>query len=565
MKRLRWQFLIVFLALVAIGALLLSQQPAVLTGIDTIIEPTSGGVYTEALIGSPGRLNPLLDYMNQADRTIDSLIFSSLVKFNSRSLPEGDLAESWGISQDGTVYNISIREDATWHDGAPLTSGDVLFTLDLIKNQSIPLPEDLKEFWGQIQVKALDERTLQFQLPEPYAPFLDYLTFGILPKHLLENVTAEELIDHPFNINPVGSGPFKFKNLLVENGVISGVDLVTNENYYGEKPYISGITFNYYPDASSAMAAYQSGEVLGISEISPEILSGALKETGLNVYTGRRPRLDLVLLNQALPSKPFFQEAAVRKALFLGLNRRWIVDRILNGQAITANGPVFPESWAYYEGIDQLDYDPDAAIEILKEAGYTIPAEGGSIRAKEGVSLEFELVYPISELYQQIAESIQKDWSKLGVKANLKAVPYEELVANFLEPRTFDSALVELNLDRSPDPDPYPFWHQAQKVDGQNYSGWDDRQASEYLEQGRVLVDLSERIRRYKNFQVRFAAELPALPLFFPVYTFGADEQVQGISMGPIFDPSDRFSTINSWYLVTGAAVVTEIAPDNRP
>ena len=565
MKRLRWQILIVVIALIVIGVLLLGQQPSVLPGIEAVIEPTTGGAYTEALIGSLGRLNPLLDAANPADRAVDRLLFSSLIRFDSRGSAQGDLTDSWGISQDGTVYNFSLRNEAVWHDGTSVTSEDVIFTIELLRDENLPLPPDLQEFWSQIEVGALNEKTLQFKLPEPFSPFLDHLTFGILPKHLLGNMTAQEIINSPFNLDPVGSGPYKFDSFQMENEEISGVALTAFDDYYEQQPYIEEVFFQYYPDSPSAFAAYKEGEVMGISEITADVLDSALKETDLNLFTGRRSRLNLVFLNLDIPTLPFFQDPVVRRALLMGINRRWIVDRILGGQAIIAHGPVFPESWAYYEGIEQLNYDSEAALDLLKEAGYTIPAEGGNVRAKDGVRLEFEMVYPEVEEYGQIAESIQKDWQKLGVRVVLKPVSFDELINDYLEPRTYQAALVELNLDRSPDPDPYPFWHQAQITGGQNYSGWDDRQASEYLEQARVLVPPADRIKRYRNFQVRFASEMPALPLFYPVYSFGIDQQVQGVSMGPLYEPSDRLNTITSWYLVAKPSLETPLPPTATP
>ncbi|MEW5827603.1 MAG: peptide ABC transporter substrate-binding protein, partial [Chloroflexota bacterium] len=114
---------------------------------------------------------------------------------------------------------------------------------------------------------------------------------------------------------------------------------------------------------------------------------------------------------------------------------------------------------------------------------------------------------------------------------------------------------VDLNLARSPDPDPYPFWHQAEATGGQNYSQWDNQSASEFLEQARVEVDPAARLRLYHNFQVVFSQELPSLPLFYPVYSFGVDSQVQGVQMPPLFEPADRFATINTWFLVTRRSV----------
>jgi peptide/nickel transport system substrate-binding protein len=114
---------------------------------------------------------------------------------------------------------------------------------------------------------------------------------------------------------------------------------------------------------------------------------------------------------------------------------------------------------------------------------------------------------------------------------------------------------VDLNLSRTPDPDPYPFWHQAEAAGGQNYSQWDNRAASEYLEQARITADYDLRAKLYRNFQVVFAKELPALPLFVPVYTYGVDAQVQGVQVGALYEPSDRLATFTRWYLLTRRAL----------
>lgn len=552
MRKIRWQIVVVLLALAAIGVLLFSQQQTTLPGQSAEDQPVKGGVYSEALIGAPGRFNPLLDFYNPVDYDVDRLLYSSLVRFDHRGLPHGDLAETWGISRDGKVYNFSIRPQAVWQDGTPVTSEDVLFTLDLLRSDELPAPPDLKEFWKQIEVLPLDEKTIQFRLPEPFAPFLDYLTFGVLPRHLLEGNTPAQLVDSPFNFSPVGSGAYRFNSLIVEDGVVTGVVLDAFADYYGERPYIDKIIFRYYPDEAAALAAFDRGDVQGVSQVSESSLPSALRNEKMQVFTGRLPRLNLVYLNLDDPQLPFFQDPKVRRALLMSINRRWIVDRLLKGQGILANGPIFPESWASYDGVEQVPYDPEQAVALLKEAGYSIPAEGGNVREKDGDRLSFELVYPEGEISQAIAERLRQDWAKVGVEANLVAAPYEKLVDEYLEPRTYQAALAELNFTRSPDPDPYPFWHQAQITGGQNYSQWDDRQVSEYLEQARVQDEINERARRYRNFQVRFAAQMPALPLFYPVYSYAVSKDVRGASMGPLYDPSDRFNTLAAWFLRTG-------------
>ena len=178
--------------------------------------------------------------------------------------------------------------------------------------------------------------------------------------------------------------------------------------------------------------------------------------------------------------------------------------------------------------------------------------------------MDFTLIYPDDEKHALIAQSIQENWLALGINVTLEALTYEELISNRLEDRTYEVALVDLNLTSMPDPDPYPFWHQTQTTGGQNYSMWNDRQGSEYLEQARIILDTGDRGRLYRNFQVRFFDQLPALPLYYPVYTYGVSSGVKGVRIGPIFEASDRLETITDWYFfveVPGGLEPTEEEP----
>ena len=552
MKRLRWQILVVVVTLVLVGVLLLSQKP--IEG-NFIQEPQPGGVYTEALVGSMGRLNPLLDWNNSPDRDVDRLLYSGLMRFDSRGFPEPDLAESWGATEDGTIYNFTIRPNAIWHDGQPVTSDDIIFTVELIKSPASFYPQDVKALWSRVEVVRLNDKTLQFKIQEPYAPFLDYLTFGVLPKHLLEGMPLDQVLNAEFNLKPVGSGPFQFDHLLVAGGQVTGVVLTRFEQYYGPQPFIDQVIFKYYPTSAAALDAYNSGETAGISQITTETLSDALMNRELSVYTSRMPQMGFVLFNLNNPEVAFLQDAKLRQALMLGLNRQRLIDAFLQGQAIPAHGPILPGSWAYFDGIPRVDYDPDAAIALLKQLGYALAADGSNVRAKENARLEFSLVHPDDPIHTQMAQSIQTNWAAIGVRVNLIPAPYDQVINNYLTPRTYQAALVELAYPRTPDPDPYPFWHQAEATGGQNYSQWDNRTASEYLEQARVTTDFALRARLYRNFQVIFGRELPSLPLYVPVYSFGVDANVQGVQLPPLFDPSDRFLLITQWYLVTRLGV----------
>ncbi len=546
-KKLRWQILIIVLALVVIAVVLWGQQAEPV--LVEAPEPIGGGVYKEGIVGSLMRLNPLLAAFNPPDQDPTSLIFSGLIQFDSTGLPQPDLSNSWGISRNGDVYNFSLRTDAFWHDGEPVSSDDVIFTVNLLKNPDFPIPEDLAKFWQEIEVQGLDERTIQFRLPEAFAPFLDYLDFGILPAHHLDGLTAQEIVDAPFNLQPIGSGPFQFERLILTDNQITGVALKKNPDYYGEKVFFDQVVFNYFTDYTAVWEAYTAGEIHGIGEITAEILEEALEDQSLNLYTSRLPQMTLVLLNLDNPEVPFFQDVEMRRALMQGINRQYLVDHINQGQAIIADGPIFPKTWAYLEGLSRYDFNPEEAVEKIRDLGYSYPGEGGTVRTNEdGDRLSLTLVFPDDEHHTLIAQAIQENWTALGFNVILEALPYEELITDRLENRDYEAALVDLNLTSMTDPDPYPFWHQTQTTGGQNYSMWNDRQASEYLEQARIILDIVERGRLYRNFQVRFFDQLPALPLYYPVYTYGVSSNVKGVRIGPIFEPSDRLETITDWY-----------------
>ncbi len=288
MRKLRWQILVVSVTLVIVALLLLSQKPI---ATDFLPVAAPGGVYTEGLVGSMGRLNPMLDWNNPADRDINRLIFSGLMRFDSHGLPQPDLAEAWATSADGVLYNFSIRPNAVWHDSQPVTSDDVIFTIEMIKSPGSLFPQDIKDLWSQIIIKRLDDKTIQFKLPEPFAPFLDYVTFGILPKHLFESVPADQLSVTPLNLQPIGTGPYKFDKLITSGGQITGVVLKVNEDYYLPKAFIEQIVFRFYPTSAAAFDAYQQGEVLGVSQLGNDVLGKALMEPAFAVHTARLPQL----------------------------------------------------------------------------------------------------------------------------------------------------------------------------------------------------------------------------------------------------------------------------------
>jgi peptide/nickel transport system substrate-binding protein len=551
MRNIRWQLLIALGGLILVFGYLFGQAPNQET---TTPAPISGGIYREALIGMVNRLNPILDIDNQVDRDIDAVLYRGLVRFDSRGIAYPDLAESWAVSEDATLYTFSLRKEAFWHDGEAIKSDDVLYTFSKYKDTDYAGPEDLKALWSEINIIRLDAKTIQFQLPEPYSPFIDFLSAGLLPEHLLRGVSAGELIDHPFNVHPIGTGPYKFSRFLIEENSIIGIQLEAFEDFFEGRPYIDQIEFLFFPDEDSAFQAYVDGEVMGIGQVGQGLLDRVLEIPELNVHSARLPKISMVFINLKDPQKSFFEEKLFRRALLQSINRQWLIDTLFSGQAVVATGPIFASTWAYLDTLQPWPFEVSEANALLNGLGWELP-EGVSpgspeyIRKKEDRLLSFELVHASDEIHTGLAAAIRDSWKQVGVLVELVPVPAEDILTQYLEPRTYEAVLTEMDLSPYTDPDPYPFWHDSQIETGQNYAGFTDRNIGIWLEKARTTSDLTTRTDLYKSFQFRFNDQLPALLLLSPIYTYAIDSQIQGVSIGPVYEPSDRFTNINSWHM----------------
>lgn len=549
MRKFRWQLLIVLVTGLLVGVVLFFSQAAPQSEISETPNAISGGSYTEALVGSFLRLNPIFDHFNQADRDIDRLIFSSLIRFDAKGYPVGDLAESWNVSPDAAVYSVNLRSNAVWHDGNPVNSQDVIYTISLLQSDSPLIPSDLRDFWRQVTVNPLSDTAIEFSLPVGFAPFMDYLSFQILPSHLLGNLTIDQLVDHPFNLNPIGSGPYRFDSLEVEDGLITAVNLLPFEHYFNGKAYIETVTFRYYPDENSALNAYLEGEVDGLSKVRNEDLQTVLDQTGLNLYSSRQPKLSIVFLNNRNNSALILQKVEFRKALMAGVNRQLIVDEVFGGQAVLAQGPIMPDNWAFYAEQTAYRYDPDGARQILAGMGLT-QTENGRFMS-EGSVIELSLLVPNDEKHLAMAEILRQNWEKIGIGITVNAQAYSQ-VLTALQNRDYQMALIEIDLSDTPDPDPYQFWAESQIDNGQNYAQWSNSTASSYIEQARQIPGYEMRQKLYRNFQVLFDEDLPSLPLFYPVYNYAVKASIKDLKFGPVYNPADRFNNLAEWYILSG-------------
>jgi peptide/nickel transport system substrate-binding protein len=521
--------------------------------VSTLLVPAEGGTYTEGLVGAPQWPNPVLASFNEMDQDLCRLLFRGLTRMDESFRIVPDLAESWEISGDATVYTFTLKDGLEWEDGAPITADDATYTFQLVQSPDFPGPPYLAELWKNVTVEKVDPLRVRFTLNEPFAPFLDYTTTGLLPAHILAGTSPVELLAHPFNTSPIGNGPFMLQRITVEE-----VALRPNPKYDGPKPYLESLVLRFYPNIEAVFAAYRAGEVDGIRSIPLDRLEDAAALQDLSLYSAPIAEATWLLLSTQTPP---LDTPEVRRALTLATDRRRLIHSALWGQAMPLYGPLLPGSWANTATED--GYDPEAARELLAQEGWADSDNDGMLD-KGGQTLSVEIAFSDLPSFARIVEEIAAQWKEIGVGVAAVPLSQGELANAYLRPRSFQAALYRW-LDITPDPDLYPFFHSTQAVDpGQNFTQFGTRDADEILEEARLTADAIRRHELYARLQEILRDEAPAIFLYQPVYTMGVREVVEGVTLAPVRTPSDRFHSIAGWYVLTQRIVASQAEAQPR-
>ncbi len=503
--------------------------------------------FSEAAAGDPAWVNPLLAN-TQADRDLSSLVYSGLTRLDEFGQPVPDLAQSWDISEDGLTYTFNLRPGVTWHDGEPFTAEDVAFTMSLLRAPDFPGPPELGIFWRTVETYAVNDSTIQFVLTQPLAAFPEYARIGILPAHWLAGIAPADLDNDPFNLDPVGTGPLQW-DYIEEGNRTTEVHLSPYSDFYDSQRRITlnEVVFRFYANSNRAFQSVDGVEAQAMGGLTPEQVEAALTSPGLNVYASQLPVYGAVIFNQQNESLPFFQEQEVRLALIMALNRRGIVNSALSGQAVRSDSVVLPGTWAYNSNLTPVPYNPNQADQLLTEAGWT--RQGGErLRGEE--RLKFSLLVSSRTTDQELGKAMIEQWQEIGVQVDLEVVDIDERMDR-LESGTFDAALVEFSQGGLADPDPYPFWHESQTGEGQNYSGLVDHDISEALEIARKDMNGVRRAEMYRYLQQLFNEHGAAVLLYRPVYHYAVSCQISGVQPIIMADPSDRFRNMHEWRIVS--------------
>lgn len=568
---------------------------------NSVLVPASGGDYSEALVGQPKYINPLFAPANDVDADLSSLIYSGLFQFNDQQKLLPDLASGYTVSADGKVYDINLRKDVKWSDGEPFSSDDVVYTFETIQDPEVGSP--LLVAFQSIAVERTGDYSVRFTLKQPFSPFLSTLTVGILPQHVWANMPASGIRLAKTNLQPVGSGPWKFSKLLKDSsGNIQSYSLDRNDIYYRDIPHLKTLTFKFYTDYSQAASALKNQDVTAAAFL-PNDLANKIAGKNFQLHKFSLPQYTTIFFNQ--DAAPVLKDSDMRLVLNLAINKGDVLAKALNNEGEVISSPILKGEVGHNSQIAFPGYDTEKANQILDKTWKRVEPEDyfkaeydAALKAKQGeidaikkntstaeaqiaeqvAAIEKEITDNIRQdmdadqsfyrknksneiltitittvdtpEYQQAVESIAKMWRVVGIKTKTQIINSSQINKDILRDRSYQVLLY--GEIAGSDPDPYPFWHSSQiSYPGLNLALFVNREADKLLEDARATTTEQKRAENYEKFQQILAKEIPAIFLYTPVYNFIAAKEIKGVTFKQIFAPADRFNNLNSWYIKT--------------
>lgn len=512
--------------------------------------PRRGGAFTEGIIGTPRFINPLLA-ASDADRDLTALVYAGLL----RATPEGelvpDLAERYEISEDSRSYTFWIKQNAVFHDGAPVTADDVIFTIQKAQD---PLIKSVKRAnWEGVIAEKINEREVRLTSKQPYAPFLENATIGILPKHLWKNIDAESFQFNPLNGTPVGAGPYRIVR-VDENAsrVPTAVTLAPFEKYTIGAPYIAQIMLRFYGNETTLLDAFSKGEIESMGGISPSE-ARTLQEKGVSARKTPLPRVFGVFFNQN--QSKVLSDKAVRQALEKAIDKEKLVQHVLGGYGTPIDGPI-PELIPDAINMNTAEVMSDRIAEarsLLENAKWKLNTDTGMMEKKDGKetrALSFSLATVATPELKKAAEFVATAWRAAGAQVELKFYDLSDLNQTVIRPRAYDALLFGEVVGR--DLDLFAFWHSSQRNDpGLNIARYTNIKADRLLEEARTAQERNKRDEALRAFSEELRKDVPAVFLYSPDFIYILPEKVQNLPLGRLSVPHERFLNIHRAYINT--------------
>lgn len=518
-----------------------------------ITTPIAGGTLEEGIIGTPRFVNPVLA-VTRADLDLSALIYSGLMKIDPNGVLVPQVAESVTVSDDGKVYNIIVRKDVRFHDGTPLTARDVAFTIALAQDASLKSP--LRGNWVDIAVEEINEYELNIVLEEPYAPFIENLTLGILPRHIWGELPIEQIPFSERNTNPIGSGPFSVKTIeRNKSGIIASYTL--SRFTATEQPAnIANVKTIFYSSEEDLVKGYEAKEFTS-SAYLPQSFTANLDKADSNtqIIELALPRVFGIFINQN--RIPALRDIGARRALSAAIDREAIVKNVLYNYGVPTTYPLPASHFAVQSNsstteVATLTSANDRATTILQEAGWRKNDNGIWEKRIGGdiTPLQVTLRTTNNPLFEQVAQAVAKDWRAIGVTVQLEQFEQTDLLQNVIRPREYQALLFGIEMGRSVDL--YPFWHSSQREDpGLNIAQYANIEVDRLLNTARTDTNPAVREQSTKQAMAIITSEYPALFLFTPTTTYITPNTLHTTPMHDVSRPHERFMNIVDWHMNT--------------
>lgn len=538
----------VFWLFVAVAVIGLVGTLLALNNRFLVTVPVHGGSLTEGVVGAPRFINPLLA-ISDTDRDLSALVYSGLL----RAFPDGtlvpDLAEEYEISEDGKTYTVTLREDAQFHDGVPVTADDVIFTIKRAQDSILRSPR--RANWEGVTVEKISDREVAFTLRQPYAPFIENLTLGILPEHIWGNIDPEHFAFSEFNISPVGSGPYRIDDIRKNaSGVPLYYNLTAFDKFALGDPYIEKIQVRFYPNEQALSEALEGGEIDQISAFSPQ-LAAELEQKGYTVARADFPRIFGVFFNQN--QSDILLSNAVREALEISIDRDKIIQEVLHGYGTAVDGPIPPGVGGYVvpTATTSPTHIQDARA-ILEDAGWERSEGGIYVQRNNGstTTLSFSLSTSNVPELKRAAELVAENWRELGADIDVQIFESSDLNQNVIRPREYEALLFGQIIGR--EADLFAFWHSSQRNDpGLNISLYTNQNVDTVLQEARTISDPIARAEYYRKFTEEIREDVPAVFLYSPKFLYLVSPSLHGFDIESVADAGDRFAEVYKWYVQT--------------
>jgi peptide/nickel transport system substrate-binding protein len=499
-------------------------------------EPVEGGTITIPIIDDP-TFNPHHPNHFVESVMVTRVMFNGLTKPGKDLAPSPDLAADWETSEDGLTWTFMLRDDVTWHDGEPFTADDVVFTFeDVVLDPDVGAGTS-RNFGLVESVEKVDDYTVQFNLSEPFASLPAYLGYnaGILPEHILAG--TDVMANTDFNKqNPVGTGAFQ----LAEYNAGENVRLVRNDDYFVGQPHLDALVYEIIPEVNTQIAQLLAGALDLMIVDNPATVERLEQDEDIRIETTSQVNYFWVATNM---TQERFQDVRVRQALAYAVDRESMIQALYGGYATPATGPISPALGFYYtDDVQTYAYDPEQAMELLREAGWEQNSEG--IFEMGGEPLALTITVPRTGVFEQLAALIQQYYKDIGIDAELRVLEFNTFVSEALVPRDFD--VMAGWWITPPDPDIFPYYHSSAAQGGNNVPMVANDQLDQLLVEGLEKSDPGERQAVYHQIQGLLAEEVPYIFLWYPQEIRAVNKNLHGI---PDIGYRDALQYTDEWYL----------------